>query len=261
MARAPSLSFSRAGLSPFKRTGTGFSMFSVVDTENEGWLELSKVNVRWQAGLASDDEYLAALRIYADSFDAGSAEYLNAQERVRDAVYTIGRNKIMAQIEHGTKTLADLLAFDTAAMIGIEPGNQEYRPRRGRLEDTADQAAYDEFNTTREKWQAGQVNDQAYLAAFETYVGKLSNADEQTSAQLQLDAARYTLARNAIVNQINRGNMAIGDSLAYDQMALTSGVVPGSEEYRQRLARLQETQRAVFSDQESDVNLAWQQGR
>jgi hypothetical protein len=236
-------------------------MFDVVDTGNEAYLQFTKVDVQWQAGQVSDEAYLAALRTYANSFDANTADWYRAQERVREAQYNISRDQLVGQINAGTKTLADLLEFDAQAMANIEPTNQEYRTRQERLRQTTNQVAYDAFDKVREQWQAGKVTDESYLAAFTTYVGKLTDPEDHESARLQLEATRYTLARNALVTRINKGNAQVGDLLAFDQQALLAGVVPGSDEYRSRLGRLQETQRAVFSEQENEVNDRWSRGQ
>lgn len=260
MVRTPGFSFG-GGLSPFGRRQTGFNVFDIVDQSQEAYLEFTKVNVRWQRGQATDAEYLSALKTYADSFDKDTAEYYNAQQRVVEARYNLERGKLLSQIENGTKTYDDLLAFDIAAMTGVDAGSERFRALRQNVESTTDKAAYEKFDDVRELWQAGKVTDDRYLSAFAEYANKITNPEDKESARLQLEATKYTLARNRIVTQINKGGASIGDLLAFDQQALNAGVVPGSDEYRSRLGRLQETQRAVFADQESDLQQKWQEGK
>ena len=260
MVRTPGFSFG-GGLSPFGRRQTGFNVFDIVDASQEAYLEFTKVNVRWQRGQATDSEYLSALKTYADSFDKETAEYYNAQQRVVEARYSIERNRLLSQIENGTKSYDDLLAFDIQAMTGVDAGSERYRDLRANVASTTDKAAYEKFDDVREMWQAGRVTDQRYLEAFQEYANKVTNPEDREAARLQLEATKYTLARNRIVTNVNRGTASIGDLLAFDQQALNAGVVPGSDEYRSRLGRLQETQRAVFSDQESDRQQKWQEGK
>lgn len=258
MARRGGLS--TIGISPFKQSTAGFSMFDAVSAGQEEYLAFTRVQVRWDAGEATDAEYLAALEVYANSLDPETSEAYNAQSRLRQARYTLARNAIVREVEAGTRPMSDLLEFDTQAILGLNPASQEYRDRSARLTSTKNQAATEELQGIRRQWEAGTVTDAAYLTAFTTYVSKLTNPDDQVAAQAQLDQLRYSLARDALVTKVNGGQATLAQLLTFDQQYLT-GLVAGSSEYRDRLARLQNTQTAVFADQENDQQLRWQQGK
>lgn len=257
---ARSAGFSSFGTNPFGTRSQGFSMFDAVAAGQEEYLAFVKVQVKWEAGQATDAEYLTALKVYADSLDQETSEGVNAQARYKDAQYTLARNEIVRAVDAGTRPIEDLLAFDTQAITGLNSASQEYRDRYARLIATKGDVASTAITKAKQQWDAGKITNSQYLTAFQAYVNAQTTPDDKAAAQAQLKELTYSLVRDQLVTDVNTGKATLAQLLTYDQQNL-SGLVAGSQEYNDRLGRLQTTQNAVFSQQEQDKQDAWQKGQ
>jgi len=117
-----------------------------------------------------------------------------------------------------------------------------------------------EFQKAQAMWAAGKMDDDAYLAAYAKYVGKLDGT-AKINAQQSLDRERYTFARNDIVARIDAGDeSAWNQLLAYDRASL-SGLATDNEEYQRRLSYMRSTQNSIFSAKYSEITQKVQNGQ
>ncbi len=111
------------------------------------------------------------------------------------------------------------------------------------------------------QWEAGQVTDDTYLAALETYANTFAEGSAERLNKLSsLAQTRYRIERNVLVGKVDRGQKTWGDLLAYDQSKL-AGLNPDSQEYRDREDRLFSTQNQILNDEEKDVVARYQNGK
>jgi len=125
--------------------------------QNEAYLALTRVEVQWEAGKVSNADYLAALGTYAQTFPADSAERLNQESRLESTTYRIERNVLVAQVNTGTKTMTDLLAYDKSKLAGLNPDSQEYLDRQGRVQDSQGQLFNEEEEKVIESYSDGKM--------------------------------------------------------------------------------------------------------
>jgi murein DD-endopeptidase MepM/ murein hydrolase activator NlpD len=113
-----------------------FSAFDILDPSHEAYLKFQKVQIEWDAGRVSNDTYIAALEVYANALPANSSDRASAQARLEETRYTVARNVLVEQVNTGKKSINDLLAFDNAKLIGLNPDSQEYLSKLNTLRST-----------------------------------------------------------------------------------------------------------------------------
>ena len=69
-------------LNPFGGGGVDFGAFNILNSDNEAYLAFLKVETAWNAGKATNDEYLAALRTYAGAAEPGSTDSISRNARL-----------------------------------------------------------------------------------------------------------------------------------------------------------------------------------
>ena len=117
----------------------------------------------------------------------------------------------------------------------------------------ASQAAYLEFQKVETDYQAGLVDDATYRAAFEKYRGTLKvDSSEAVNAQARAASLAYSLDRDALIRQIQAGQASWSQLVAFDQNSM-AGMNPGSQEYRDREARMWASQVNEFREAEQKI--------
>lgn len=127
------------------------------------------------------------------------------------------------------------------------------------LSEGRSNAAYLAFLKVELAYENGKVNDNAYLAAMETYAAALPAGSTKLSTEQRVVETRYRVERNVIVAGIDNGTRELEDLLVYDEAHL-SGLDQDSEIYRDRLARFQQTQQQAFAEAEDDLVDQYQAG-
>jgi hypothetical protein len=155
MARSP-IAGGGSSISPFRGGGGSFGAFNIgtsakqdaeasapkanksdqqagaddgESAQRQAYINLQMVEADYAAGRASDGSYRAALTSYLSTMKSGTSEYINLKQRIETFDYTVERNKIVFDIEQGTKQLEDLLDYDKAHL-----GNTSSQEGRDRLE-------------------------------------------------------------------------------------------------------------------------------
>ncbi len=108
------------GLNPFG-TGTlgGLSQWNIGDSVRD--LERYKAEIAWGNGEMTDEAYLVVLRNDLAAATPGTRDVIEAQNRIDDVVYRIGRAKADAD------GLDALIAYDQASLARMNPENLRYR--------------------------------------------------------------------------------------------------------------------------------------
>lgn len=120
--------------------------------------------------------------------------------------------------------------------------------------------AYLGLTRVETQWEAGQVSNSEYLAALGTYANSFApNTSEYLNQQARVEATTYRIERNTIVAQVESGALTLSDLLNYDQSKL-SGLNPDSQEYQERLSKIQTTQAQLLNAEERDVAQAYSDG-
>lgn len=151
-------------LDPFGKSWGGLGRYNVTgDTiQSLAELEAYAVAVAWGNGVASDEAYLESLRKLRDLEQPGSRGYITAQNKLEDAEYTIGRNKIAAGINAATgdqerlTALRALLNFDRERLTKMTPDNEQYREQIARIASTEGTIRQTEYGILVELVNNGQ---------------------------------------------------------------------------------------------------------
>jgi hypothetical protein len=226
-----------AGLNPFGGTGVDFGAFDITGSNRESTLILTRVEVAWAAGQATNAEYLAALSAYAGTLTANTSERLNAEARVETVKYRVEREVLSAQVEAGTKTLPDLLAYDQSKLAGLKTDSEEYLQRQNVYQATQSRYYSELERPIVQSYNDGQMTT-AQLNAW--YAGALASPelgdnkdirDNITTRQHDL-TNRLTQERDSkMFDDYNQGRVTPATFGAY-ATAAQARYVPGSQDFQ-----------------------------
>jgi hypothetical protein len=223
MARAASLP--TLGLTPFGGGGSSFDAFSVGQKKAErAYLEFRKVEVEWEAGRVSNDAFLAALRTYAASMKAGSADRVGAEARVEQYVYRFERQALEAAAEAGTKTWDDLLAYDQSKLAGLDVNSEEYLQRLGYVQSDQNQIFNDLEEAQGELYSDGKITTAQYLLWYQSVRPDLlkDNKELSDAIALRIDDLKDRAINeqdNKMLSDFSDGKVAPTEFLAYASAA------------------------------------------
>jgi hypothetical protein len=165
MARAAVLG--GGSLNPFGGTGVDFGAFDITNADRESNLILTRVEVAWNAGRASDAEYLAALKAYAGTLTANTSQRLDADARVEQMTYRVEREVLAAKVDGGTATTQDLLAYDRGKLDGLNQDSEEYRQRLNTLQSTQSRYYSELEHDVVQTYNDGQMTTSALNAWYQ----------------------------------------------------------------------------------------------
>ena len=148
-------------LNPFGGAGVDFGAFDIAATDTQSQLILTKVETRWNAGQASDQEYLDALKAYAGTLAQNTTQRLNADQRVEQMTYRVERSVLVAKVDAGTKSINDLMAYDKGKLSGLNTDSQEYRDRLDQYHSTQQQAFSDQEKDIVQSYNDGHMTTAA----------------------------------------------------------------------------------------------------
>lgn len=148
-------------LNPFGGAGVDFGAFDIAATDTQSQLILTKVETRWNAGQASDQEYLDALKAYAGTLAQNTTQRLNADQRVEQMTYRVERSVLVSKVDAGTKSINDLMAYDKGKLSGLNTDSQEYRDRLDQYHSTQQQAFSDQEKDIVQSYNDGHMTTAA----------------------------------------------------------------------------------------------------
>lgn len=116
------------------------------------------------------------------------------------------------------------------------------------------------FAKAENEWQAGRLDNAAYLAALTVYANaQKANTVSREDAFARLEQMQTTIARKVLEAQVAAGQATMADLLAFDASHI-GGVNQNSLEYLQRLNQLQNTESKIFQEAERNIIEKYKQG-
>ena len=155
MARSPVLG--GASLNPFGGAGVDFGAFDVASNDRESALVLTRVEIAWAAGKASNTEYLAALRAYANTITPNTTTRLDAEARIETVKYRVEREVIAANVDNGISDISVLLEYDRGKLAGLKTDSEEYLQRQNVYKSTQQRAFSEAEKEVVDSYNNGQM--------------------------------------------------------------------------------------------------------
>lgn len=154
-------------LDPFGGGGSSLGRYELGDTLSTiQQAEHYAVSVGWQNGTVTDDAYLKDL--HDQITEAGTDhERIAAQNRYDDAVYTIGRNKLVRAVNDSAsdtaRVAADraLIAYDQKHLGTMDKDNEQYRELVDRIAGTKADIRATLWNQITRSYNENKTSDQA----------------------------------------------------------------------------------------------------
>ena len=180
--------FGGIGLDPFGSGSSSLSRYNLGETVSSlEALDAYAIALGWQNGTVSDAEYVASLKRQIEFQPEGSKDRLTAQDRYDDAVYTIGRNKIVNAI-NASKTTAErtsltknLIAADEARAKQMDPSNEQYREIEAKIASSRADIRQAEYGDMVDKANSGKATNEQLLAiAQRNYAAAGDDPDSET---------------------------------------------------------------------------------
>ncbi len=162
--------FGSIGFGPFKTGGGGDSRYLIANDGNAvASTRKYSAQVAWANGTITDDAYLKELARYLKTTDKGSRERIAAQNEYDDARYTIGRNKIVREVNNASTTvgrtdaLRRLMGYDRAKLATMKPDNEQYRELQDNIADAGKQIRDVRYADMVRKFNRGDIGISAML--------------------------------------------------------------------------------------------------
>lgn len=217
-------------------------------------LEVYKVEVAWGNGLATDEEYLAALTKAVNATDPNTQKRESAVNKFDDANYRIGRSKAEAL------GLDQLIAFDMAALAKMNPSNVRYRDVQDSLQSEQASRRSRDYGKLVTSYNDGKSTTQSLLAWVNGQLGTLTSDDPDFDnwRQVQGDLEdRIVTEKDADVYQdYQQGRMKAPAFLAY-LTTRRNGYVQGTPQYEDWTRKLEDAQKQVTDNAQSAKDSAF----
>lgn len=191
-------------------------------------LEVYRVEVAWGNGLATDEEYLAALRKAVSSTDPDTRRRDSAQNKLDDATYRVGRSKAEA------KGLDQLIAFDQAALAKMKPDSLRYRDVKDSLDAELAQRRSRDYGKLVDAYNVGETSTKSLAAWVARTLGTMSDEDPDFDSWTGVDAdlkERIRDERDAEVYQAYQQDRLAGAKFLAHIKARRDAYAPDSPKY------------------------------
>lgn len=224
---------SRGGLGRYNATGDSISSLAAT--------EAYAVAVAWANGAATDEQYVESLRKMVSLETPGDSGYVTAKNKLDDAVYSIGRNKVVDGVNAAItpaarqQALKALLDYDRAHLATMTAtDSQAYRTQVERVATTRVDIRQVRYSDMVEKVNRGKATTEQLLALARTLGGEAGadpDADDWHGAILDLNerVADEKLAEGFQAYQHNRKT---GVSLLKDIDARMAALTPDSPPWK-----------------------------
>lgn len=230
-------------LNPFGGAGVDFGAFDVTNNDRESSLILTRVEVAWNAGQATDDQYLAALQAYAGTITANTSQRLDADARVVTMRHRVERGVLVKKVDDGSKQITDLLDYDRGALTGLQHDSEEYRQRLNTYQATQSSYYQDIEHDVVQAYNDGHMTTaqlNSWYAARHTDPTLADNPDIRKAVDDRLHDLGTRLTQERDTNAIDaysKGKMAPATFMAYATSA-RARYVQGSTDYKDWTDRL-----------------------
>lgn len=219
MARRGSLS--GGSLNPFGSQTSDFGAFNILDPGQEAYLAFLKVQVAYNAGKATDTEYLSALDKYAKAQTPGTSDAISIAARLEETKFRVQRNVLVAKIQNGQASTTDLVAFDKASLNGLDQNSDEFRSRLDTYRQSQSAWVSEQEKTQTDLYSKGKMTT-TQLQSW--YKGLLNNGMVENNPDLEKSindrinqlSDRVVDERDAkMIQDYNDGHVATNAFLAY----------------------------------------------
>lgn len=185
-------------LDPFGASRGGFSRYNITGEtiSSLAAAEAYAVAVAWQNGTVSDAEYLASLQKQLDLETPGTSGFIGAENKLEDAKYSIGRNKLVQSVNLASSAgsrisaLEALRSYDQSRLGQMNSSNEQYREQVARIASTgADirQTRYSELVTKVNNGQGTTAQLLALARSNQSASNGQPDADDWTNAVSELE--------------------------------------------------------------------------
>ncbi len=163
--------FGSIGMGPFDTGGADFGRYNIADDgDNVALTRKYSAQIAWANGTITDQAYLGALAAYVRTTDKGSRERISAQNEYDDAVYTIGRNKIVRQVNQASSNtlriaaLRRLIGYDRQKLGSMVGDNEQTRELRDKIADAQAQIRGARYADLYRRHANDRISTQALLS-------------------------------------------------------------------------------------------------
>ena len=248
MARRGSFSPS---LDPFGTSRGGLGRYNVTgDTISSlAQSEAYAVAVAWANGQASNKDYIASLTKLRDLETPGTSGYVGAQNKLEDAVYSIGRNTHVEAVNNATSAtgrvaaLTSLLAYDKAHLGTMTShDSQAYHDQVDRVAQSRVDIRQTRYSDLVDKVNRGKATTQQLLdlaTSFAHHAGTDPDLDTWTKAIGELHD-RQADEKIADGYQQYQHNKLAGSKLLAMLDARLATLTPGSPAYKTMVSQRQD---------------------
>lgn len=143
------------------------------------------VSIGWQNGTVTDSEYLDMLRDRRNRAPEGSSDRIAAQDKLDDAIYTIGRNKYVRAInnaptdEKRIDAYRDLIKFDKAKLATMVGDNEQRRELVDRIAGAEADIRSTRWSALVRQYNQNQTSNQRMLDFAKTAAKEAQGAPDQ----------------------------------------------------------------------------------
>lgn len=252
---------SRGGLGRYNVTGDTIS--SLAETEAYA------IAVAWANGNATDAEYIASLQKLKDLTTPGSRDFVTADNRLSDAVYTIGRNAIVKDVNNATTpesriaALERMQSYDAAHLATMtSASSQAYREQQDRVAGAAVDIRQAKYSALVEKVNRGHASTADLLQLAERLQSQAGNGPDADEWDSTVASLHDRIADEKISDgfQAYQHNRKSGASLLADIDRRMGQLDPGSPAYK-ALANQREDLAQRVKDENGNIAEAKMQGQ
>lgn len=261
-------------LDPFGGTRGGLGRYNITGetVSSLASFETYAVQVAWANGDATDAQYLTQLQKMVDLAPAGTREQVTAMNTLHDAQYTIGKNKVVRDVnnavDHKTRqtALGTLLAFEKAHLATMTAtDSQAYRNELDTIASVRGEIRQDRYNTLLETVNKGgastkALRDLATSLYTDAVAAKDPDVDEWGSTVDSLNKRMKDEATTAAY-QAYQHNRMTGQALLGVIDANLAALTPGSPDYVQLAATREDLATQVKNQDATKADAVVQQKR
>lgn len=217
-------------------------------------LEVYKVEVAWGNGLASDEDYLAALTKAVNATDPGTQKRESAVNKFDDATYRIDRSKAEAL------GLDQLIAFDTAALAKMNPSNVRYRDVQDSLQSEQASRRSRDYGKLVQAYNDGKSTTKSLLTWVNAQLATLTADDPDFAnwTQVKGDLGDRIVSENdsKVYQDYQQGRMKAPAFLAYIT-SRRNDYQPGTPQFDEWSRKLEDAQKQAADTAQSAKDSAF----
>lgn len=253
--------FGGVGLGPFKTGGGGDSRYLIAnDGANVASMRKYSAQVAWANGTITDEAYLSTLRWYVGQTDKGSRERVAAENELGDAVYTIGRNKIVRAVNNAATTvqrvsaLRKLIGYDQAKLRGMQRSNEQYRELQDKIASSESAIRDARYGDLVRRFNQEQVSLDSLLSFTRSMAAQARGSQDAQTWQdrvSQLEDQKWTEGYNALYQDYQMGRAKGAQVIGYLK-AHMAGMDHGTPTYTDLARRVEDLTKQVTEKDRSD---------